>query len=558
MLQAAPRLPKFGHGRLGRLLTGLCLRLCCCSALQSSAKATAPPSFDMLVIGAGAAGLMAAGTAASLGASTLLVEQRPHLGGDCSNSACVPSKAVRCAARQASPSFLAAEEHARQAVEAIRAREDLSAMREVPNLTVEVGSAAFEDRHTVRILRNDGSSMLAKGRRVIVATGADPVLPEALRAAAERAKVPLLTYRDVYAFAESTTSGMSIWTQAPRKVVVAGGGPAGLEMAQALARLGARVTLVAPKLLPREDPDLAAAAEKILASDQVHLLLGRRIVDVQEAPAAGDSPVAVTDGGERVEADVLVVACGRRPALGGLALSQAGVQVDEQAGGIAVDHQLRSISCRHVFAAGDCAAGSPNDRRAHHAGWTGFMCVRNALLPWFLRGRARHPTVPRVIFTEPEMASIGLSEADCTARFGKRGFLSMQLREAGADRADTDALDRPDGRALESPNLVTLRVRKSDGRVLGCSAVSPAAAEIVNEVGVCLTARLSALTLAKSLHAYPSHGYLLHRLAIAAATSTPWGLLSTCGPVGEVLGRCIGAVAYLVSECLRVLRREPT
>jgi hypothetical protein len=200
---------------------------------------------------------------------------------------------------------------------------------------------------------------------------------------------------------------------------------------------------------------------------------------------------------------------------------------------------LQSITARHVYAAGDCSSAvTDRSRTASHAAWSGFHAVRNTAVPWILRvgSRSVHPCVPRVIYTDPELACVGFTKSECIARYGKDGFNSLYVAEEGSDRADMERRERD-----TDATFVELRAARN-GRILGCTACGPAAAELANSMGMAITNRLTVRDVAQSIHSYPSHGYLLHRIALSMALSDVQGLLSTCGPLGETVGSLVGFV----------------
>ena len=218
--------------------------------------------------------------------------------------------------------------------------------------------------------------------------------------------------------------------------------------------------------------------------------------------------------------------------------------------GVTVNTYLQSTTARHVFACGDCASAVPSrDRRAIHAGWTGFHAVRNAMSPFFfLRSSAIHPFVPRIIYTDPELASVGMSVKECTQKYGLDGFDRLCVKEKGnSDRADVESLER----FLDS-NFVELRAEKITGKILGASVCGPAASEIINEVSLALVNQLTVRDMARTLHSYPSHGYLLYRIAMALATQDIAGLLSSCDTkVGHILSsqlRLLGRIKMKASR----------
>ena len=191
-----------------------------------------------------------------------------------------------------------------------------------------------------------------------------------------------------------------------------------------------------------------------------------------------------------------------------------------------------SNTAGHVYSSGDCASAiKSSNRRAIHAGRTGFGAVCNALLPRFLCSPATHPFVPRVTYLDPELGSAGLTAAECVQRYGADGYDSLLVPECGSDRADVESRER-----ITDANFVEVRSEKISGRLLGASACGPAAAEIINEVCLALVNGLTVRDIARTLHSYPSHGYLLYRISMALATQKISGLLAGCGVFGRFLG----------------------
>jgi hypothetical protein len=216
-----------------------------------------------------------------------------------------------------------------------------------------------------------------------------------------------------------------------------------------------------------------------------------------------------------------------------LKLENAGVKWNETTGVTVKTSNLQSISASHIYACGDCCssvASIPLTRTATHAAWTGYFSAANACLPRVVTigSKAVHDVVPRVIYTDPELISIGMSLEECIAKYGLDGFDRLLVPTAQTDRADMELLERG-----EDIGFMELRATKIDGKILGMSACGPAASEIANEVSVILQNGLRAIDVARSLHSYPSHGYLLHRLALAIAFSSLWGSLEASGAMGK-------------------------
>jgi len=563
--------------------------------------------YDLIVIGAGASGLFAAGTASSVGFRTLLIERAHnstgpagseegvefHVGGDCTNAACVPSKAVRSIAKMAAASrklgsdnkglqrnsegcrwLKLARQHSNEAVEKVRSREDPSRINAGPSLDLEfVRDCHFVSSHEMKLQCYDNSTWLLEeeaasnsniedmsihnrtvsSRKILIATGASPAVPESLSRAAIDAGVPYYTYRSLLrpnsleSLFSTPVDGDE--SKTPQNIVLVGGGATACELGQTISRLGGddlNVSIVAHALIPAEDVTLQHAATKVLETDGCNIHLGSRAVDVVTRSDGNSAigPRLLLNDNTTIPVDCLFFCIGRTPesSLSSLQLNRAGVAWTPDRG-VTVNSYLRSKTARHIYASGDCASAVPyRDRRAIHAGWTGFNAVRNALLPWFLRSPAIHEAVPRVIYTDPEIASAGMSDEECVRKYGADGYDNLFVKEKGSDRADVDSAER-----MTTSNFVELRTERISGRILGASACGPAAAETINEVCLALVNRLTVRDMARTLHSYPSHGYLLYRISMALATQSIPGLLAGCGVVGRILSAQIRCVMRIIS-----------
>ncbi|TVP67515.1 MAG: FAD-dependent oxidoreductase [Nitriliruptor sp.] len=442
---------------------------------------------DLIVVGGGTAGLVAAIGAAGQGASVTLIE-RARTGGDCLWTGCVPSKALLAAASAAHTArhsdhlgvhadrvtvdLAEVMAHVRGAIRAIEPHDSPARLR-AEGVEVVHGEARFVADDTVAV---DGQRL--RFRTAMVATGAAPVLP------------PIDGLADA---APLTTETVWDLEELPPRLVVLGGGPIGCELGQAFARLGAEVTLVEmeARLLPREEPE---------ASEVVHAALVREGVDVRTgARATAVAPATDTDGGWRlalqrgdagpdeVGFDRILVAAGRRPRTAGLGLETAGIEVDGR-GSVVVDDRLRTTN-RRVFAGGDVTALLPF---THVAAAHGATVVQNALFG--LRAKVDHERIPWVTFTDPEVARVGLSVAEARERFGP-GIRIRRTDHGEVDRAWAEA--RTDGFAQ--------LVGDPKGRLVGATVVGPHAGETIGEVVAWRQqgAKLSAIARG-STHAYPT------------------------------------------------------
>ncbi|RZT83850.1 pyruvate/2-oxoglutarate dehydrogenase complex dihydrolipoamide dehydrogenase (E3) component [Pseudonocardia sediminis] len=439
---------------------------------------------DLLVVGGGSAGLVGARTAASFGASVLLVEAA-RTGGDCLWTGCVPSKALLAAASAAADARAAARlgvhvdgvridlaavrahvDHARRTIEPVDSAESLAAA----GVTVRRATARLTGPDTATV---DGEPV--RFRRALIATGSSPLLPG----------IPGLADADPL----TTDTVWDALTELPDRLVVLGAGSVGCELAQALARLGVAVSLVeaAPRLLPGEDPDASRVLAAALRADGVEVHTGRAVSAVE---GSGATARVLLDGGERLAAGRVLAAFGRRPDTAALDLASAGVALDEQ-GCVRVDEQLRTTNPR-IWAAGDVTA---HPRFTHVAGVHGSTAATNAVLG--LRRRAE-TVVPRVTFTAPEVASVGAAP-------GAKGTTVQTRDHDEVDRAVTDG---------DTTGFARLVVDRR-GRVAGAVVVGPRAGEVLAELTLAVRHGLRTRDLAGTMHPYPTHGDAPWNAAIA-------------------------------------------
>lgn len=440
-------------------------------------------AWDLVVIGGGTAGIVASRTAASLGARVLLVE-RARTGGDCLWTGCVPSKALLAAAHRAadargahtvgvqvagvSVDFAGVMRHVRAAIAAI-APEDSPATLEAAGVRVLSGTARFTGPGRLDV---DGRAV--RFRRALLATGAAPVVP------------PVPGLRE----ARPLTSD-SVWDLEvlPARLVVLGGGSIGCELAQAFARLGSQVTLVEalPRILTAEDPDASSLVHAALRRDGVQVLAGHRLTAVRGGPPGTGQAVVERDGEETALGyDQLLVSVGRAPASGGMGLDAIGVTVDDQ-GHVEVDSMLRTGNPR-VWAAGDV---TPLPAYTHTAGVHGSIAAGNAVLG--LRRRVDLTAVPRVTYTDPEVAAVGAPTWAGDDRPAPRTTTRSHDR---VDRAVADG--RTEGFAR-----LTLGRRS---RILGATVVGSRAGETLAELTLAVRLKLGTADLAGTIHPYPTYG----------------------------------------------------
>lgn len=437
--------------------------------------------YNLVVIGAGPAGLVISMAAASLGARVALVE-RHAMGGDCLNVGCVPSKTLLAAAAAGLP-FEAAMERVRSVRTRIAHHDSVERYCRA-GVDVFLGEARFEAPHLVRV----GDARL-KARKTVIATGARPLLPP----------IPGLA-----GLCPLTNETVFELRARPRRLAIVGAGAAGCELAQAFARLGTEVELIesAPQVLSGEQPEAAGVVADALRRDGVTLHLGAA---AQSASVTAEGKVLTLAGGRRAVADEVLVAAGRRRNVEGLDLEKAGVELDcRSAPG--VDARLRT-SHPDIYAAGDIC--SPY-QFTHAADAHARIVVRNALFGG--RARADKLIVPRCVYTRPELAQVGAIARELEAA-GRR-FERYRLQWSELDRAVTD--DREEG-------FVEV-LAKTDGRILGATAVGRDAGEQIAPLVLLMAQGRGLGGLGPLVLPYPTRSEYLRRLADQHARRrlTPW------------------------------------
>ncbi|MCP9487023.1 MAG: FAD-dependent oxidoreductase [Gaiellaceae bacterium MAG52_C11] len=437
--------------------------------------------YDLVIVGMGSGGIVAAEFAAALGLRVAAVE-RDRIGGDCLWTGCVPSKALLAAAKVA--------QHMRTAdrfgIAAVEPEIDLSRVwRRIGS--VQEAIAATDDSPErfeslgVDLVRGEarlvGPNAVAVGDRlletrfVLLCTGSKPAVPDL----AGLPEAGFLTSESVFELEDP-----------PRSVVVIGGGPIAVELAQGLNRLGVRVTLLqrGERLLPRDEPELTAIVTARLREEGVDVRFG---VDTQSIEmAVGRKAVLGTANGrtERWEAEELLVATGRTPLVDGLGLEDAGVNVGPR--GIVVDERLRT-SVKSVYAAGDVAG---RWLFTHSAGREAGAALRDMFFP----GKAKEiGLVPWCTFTDPELAHVGPTVAEAIERHGGQNVEVSRADLSHSDRARADGTD--EGRIV----LVAAR-----GKLVGAHILAPAAGELIHELALAIRQRLKLRDLAEMTHVYPT------------------------------------------------------
>jgi len=450
---------------------------------------------DICVIGAGSGGLSVAAGAAQMGARTVLIE-RGEMGGDCLNTGCVPSKALIAAARRAyvmgdseafgiapvTPQidFAKVNAHVKGVIAAI-APNDSVARFEGLGVTVIKDHARFKDGRTV--IAGDRE---IHARRIVIATGSHPAIPPI----PGLGSVPFLTNETIFE-----------QTERPDHLIVIGGGPIGMEMAQAHRRLGCKVTVIeAARALAKDDPELTALVVDCLVREGVEILEGAKVMEVSGAAGRIAITVEEATGPRVIEGSHLLIATGRKPSVDGLDLDKAGIEAD--AHGIKVDDQLRTANKR-VFAIGDVIGGMQFTHVAnYHAG----IVIRNALFR--LPAKVDYGSIPYVTYTDPEIAHVGETEAEARARHMKINVLRWHLAEN--DRAQA---------TRETDGLIKV-ITDMHGRVLGCTIVAPHAGELIVPWVLAKAQALKLSAMAGIVAPYPTLSEISKRVASSYYTPT--------------------------------------
>ncbi|MDP2410119.1 MAG: FAD-dependent oxidoreductase [Pseudolabrys sp.] len=446
---------------------------------------------DICVIGGGSGGLSVAAAAAAFGVPVVLIE-RHKMGGDCLNTGCVPSKALLAAAKRAETmrhsgafgvttpdvtvDFRAVHDHVHEVIGAIA---PVDSTERFTGLGVRVikGQAIFKDRRTVSV----GDQFEIRARRFVIATGSMPAAP------------PIDGLDQGPYFTNETIFNM---TQRPKHLLIIGGGPIGLEMAQAFRRLGSDVTVLeAATPLAKDDPECAAIVLAQLEREGVVVRSGVKVTRVKTTVGTATATIEGAGGEETIDATHLLVATGRKATVEGLGLEAAGVKYDRS--GIAVNRKLKTSNSR-IYAIGDVAAGQPQFTHAanYHAG----LVIRNALFR--LPVRVNKDVIPWVTYTEPELAQTGLTEAQARERNIKIRILRWPYHDN--DRAQTER---------ETHGHIKVIVKRN-GTILGATIVGAQAGELITAWTLAISQGMNIRAFTGIVVPYPTLSEIGKRAAI--------------------------------------------
>ena len=448
-----------------------------------------PKSFDrnLVVIGAGSAGLVSALIAATVKAKVTLVEAN-KMGGDCLNTGCVPSKALIKSAKVAEQMRHADRygitptepdipfgQTIERVMQAIRTIEPHDSVERYTGLGVDVveGYGKVVDPWTVEIARKDGVTQRLTTRGIVIAAGAEPFVPP----------IPGLEQSN-YLTSDTMWDAFAKMERAPARIAVLGGGPIGCELSQALARLGSRVTQVemAERVLGREDDEVSALAQASLEASGVEVLTGHRAARVEPGRLIADRD----DSEVAIEFDVLIVAVGRAARLTGYGLEDIGIDTTKTV----VTDDFLATRFPNIYAAGDVAGPYQFTHTASHQAW--FASV-NALFGQFKRFKADYRVIPAVTFLDPEIARVGLNE--------------REAREQGVEyevtRYELDGLDRAIADS-ERQGFVKVLTPPGKDTILGATVVGAHAGELLAEYVLAMKHKLGLNKILGTIHSYPT------------------------------------------------------
>ncbi|MDC8754316.1 FAD-dependent oxidoreductase [Erythrobacter sp. sf7] len=469
---------------LAKLVTGFVKRR------RVYAGFTRPRKFDrnLVVIGAGSAGLVSAYIAATVKAKVTLVEAK-DMGGDCLNTGCVPSKAliksakVAAMMRGADKYGLALAEPQvpfkaviARVMEAIKAIEPHDSVERYEGLGVDVvkGYAKIVDPWTVEIARNDCGTQRLTTRSIVIASGAEPVVP------------PIAGIEGSgYLTSETMWDAFAQMDKVPERVVILGGGPIGCELSQALARLGSKVSQVEmeDRLLGREDADVSELARGVLEADGVIVHTDHKATRVETGAL-----IAEHDGAEvRLPFDTLIVAVGRKARLNGFGLEDIGVDTARTV----VTDEFLATKFPNIFAAGDVAGPYQFTHTASHQAWYASV---NALFGTFKKFKADYRVIPAVTFMDPEFARVGLNEREAAEK-----GIAVEVT-----RYDLDDLDRAIAESETKGFVKVLTPAGGKDKVLGATIVGAHAGELLAEYVLAMKHGIGLNKILGTIHSYPT------------------------------------------------------
>ncbi len=445
--------------------------------------------YDVIVLGAGAAGLSAAIGSAVVGAKTLIVERAKHMGGDCLHTGCVPSKTLIRSAKvahlmkrgkefgltsvQPKYAFSNVIDHVQKVIRSIQPNDTPERLATFGVQTVK-GQAKFIDKYTIDV---DGKQYSA--RKFVIATGSTAWTP------------PIKGLKETGYLTNET---LFVNKTFPKTLIVIGGGPIGCEMAQAFARLGSQVVMIerGPRIMSRDDEDASIAIQQVFAKEGIKILCDAAVV---EARKEGNKKIVFVERkGKKIKVtgDEILAAIGRQPVFKELDLDKIGVKY-----GRAINvNQYLQTSVPHIYAIGDVNGQYPF---THGAEFEARIAVRNALFPF--KQKADYSVAPWTTYTDPEVSHVGITEQEAKAQKLNHEVHVFELKEV--DRAITD---------VETAGFVKLITDKK-GYLLGAHIVGEHGGELMHELVLAMKAKIPITTISQTIHMYPTLAQGLRRAA---------------------------------------------
>jgi pyruvate/2-oxoglutarate dehydrogenase complex dihydrolipoamide dehydrogenase (E3) component len=459
------------------------------------ANPTPQAEYDLVVIGAGTAGLVVAAGSAGLGIGLkIALIEKQYMGGDCLNVGCVPSKCLIRSARVVGElqkgaklgvvaqamnvDFGLVMERMRRIRSDISHHDSAQRFRDL-GIDVFFGEAKFTDRHMIQVA---GANL--KFKKATIATGARAVRPDILGLEA----AGYLTNESVFSL-----------TELPRRLAVIGGGPIGCELAQAFHRLGSEVTLIHRNshLLNKEDPDAAAIVQAQFLHEELALELDAKLVKVEVTSEGKKLHIQTPEGNKTIVVDEILIGAGRKPNVEGLGLESIGVDFNPRTGVIVNDYLQTNQP--HIYAAGDICM---DWKFTHAADFAARIVIKNALFAPFGLGKSKLSdlVMPWVTYTSPEVAHVGIYESDSIET------TTIVIPMSSVDRAITDG---------EEAGFVKMILRKGSDEILGATIVSSHAGEMISEVTTAIVNKIGLAKLASVIHPYPTQADAIRKCADA-------------------------------------------
>lgn len=452
--------------------------------------------FHTIVIGAGSGGLTSSIALSKVGKKVLLIE-RDKMGGECTNTGCIPSKSLIHHAKayaQALKNAGSTDElqkiktkvfdKVRAKVKQIRDEESPEEVRKKHGVKVKLGMASFVDAHTVKVLDKDGKEQKFTAQQIVIATGSSP------------RKVPIEGLDEKKLL---TNENLFDLESAPKKIVVLGAGAIGCEMAQALHHLGSEVTVVTNKeyVLPREEPEIAEYMTRSFENSGIHVVKNCTIKKCEGDQLVAE-PIAGKSGNSRkLDFDYLLMGLGRIPNIEGLELENADISYNPRA--IDVDRHYRT-SQKHIYAVGDVSSAA---KFTHMADDQGRHVMKRSLFG-FLTPASNKKPIPRVTYLDQEVASVGLTYQQACDQFGEESIMKVSMPYSNTDRAHTDEIEG---------GLAMVICKRITGKVLGAAMVGEHAGELLSFFTLAIQEKISMYKINSVIIPYPVLGRLYKKLS---------------------------------------------